>query len=557
MSEAGGRDELLARAQQRVGKILKGKYRLDRVLGVGGMAVVYAATHRNQSHIAVKMLHLELSLSEDVRGRFLREGYVANTVGHPGALVVIDEDVAEDGAAFLVMELLDGQPLDVIAKTNGGILRENVVLAIGDAVLDVLVAAHAKTIVHRDIKPANLFITRDGTLKVLDFGVARLRDASSQDSTRTGAMMGTPAFMSPEQAYGRTHEVDAKSDIWAVGASLFRLLTGRHVHLGEGASEILIKAATVPAVSLASVRPATHPGIAAVVDRALAFDKAARWESAAAMRDAIPRSRARELRGPAVGQGGARRARGGHRRGGDVRRSRPLPGDGSAMDTFPGAVARRGRGGLACDDGAAACHADRGELGRPRHGISNHADVAHPHAQSTGRPSRALRRGLGVRGGGGGDGAAVRDGPCDLPHAPAVDRERATARLLRRFSLGGASPARVIAGRRAPSGAPAVRGSRCRRRARHGGLRGSPHPGDSRRALARSTSDVEGEGRICRTFHPTRCPSSLVHPRPIRPWPRHDQRRRPLPPVARWRIESPCVHFSPCSSSPRWSPRPP
>ena len=110
-------------------------------------------------------------------------------------------------------------------------------LAIGDAVLDVLVAAHAKAIVHRDIKPANLFITRDGTLKVLDFGVARLRDASSQDSTRTGAMMGTPAFMSPEQAYGRTHEVDAKSDIWAVGASLFRLLTGRHVHLGEGASE--------------------------------------------------------------------------------------------------------------------------------------------------------------------------------------------------------------------------------------------------------------------------------------------------------------------------------
>jgi serine/threonine-protein kinase len=287
MSAPGGHEQLLSRAQQRVGRVLKGKYRLDRVLGVGGMAVVYAATHRNQSRIAVKMLHLELSFSDDVRNRFLREGYVANTVGHPGALSVIDEDVGEDGAAFLVMELLDGQPLDVIALAHGGILPDHVALAIADSALDVLVAAHAKAIVHRDIKPANLFITRGGTLKVLDFGVARLRDASIQDTTRTGAMMGTPAFMSPEQAYGRTHDVDAKSDIWAVGATIFQILTGRHVHTGEGASELLIKAATVPAVSLASVLPAVHPGIVAIVDRALAFDKAARWESAAAMRDAI------------------------------------------------------------------------------------------------------------------------------------------------------------------------------------------------------------------------------------------------------------------------------
>ncbi len=287
MTEVGGPNEVLARAQQRVGKILKGKYRLDRVLGVGGMAAVYAATHRNQSRVAVKMLHLELSFSDEIRTRFLREGYVANTVGHPGALSVIDEDVAEDGAAFLVMELLDGQALDALARAHGGTLSEGVVLAIGEAVLDVLAAAHAKAIVHRDVKPANLFITRSGVLKVLDFGIARLRDASGQESTRTGAMMGTPAFMSPEQAYGRTKEIDAKSDIWAVGASMFQLLTGRHVHSGEGASELLIHAATTPAVSLASVRPETRQGTVAIVDRALAFDKAARWESAAAMRDTI------------------------------------------------------------------------------------------------------------------------------------------------------------------------------------------------------------------------------------------------------------------------------
>src|SRR5271168_5018859 len=101
-------DELLALARARIGRVLRGKYHLDRVLGVGGMAVVYAATHRNQKQFAIKMLHAELSIRDDVRQRFLREGYAANSVKHPGALAVLDEDEAEDGSAFLVMELLDG-----------------------------------------------------------------------------------------------------------------------------------------------------------------------------------------------------------------------------------------------------------------------------------------------------------------------------------------------------------------------------------------------------------------------------------------------------------------
>ena len=103
-----GDDELTSRAQARVGTVLRGKYRLDRVLGVGGMAVVYKATHRNQAEFAVKMLHPELCIRDDMRARFLREGYAANSVKHPGAVRVVDDDVAEDGAAFLVMELLDG-----------------------------------------------------------------------------------------------------------------------------------------------------------------------------------------------------------------------------------------------------------------------------------------------------------------------------------------------------------------------------------------------------------------------------------------------------------------
>jgi len=105
-------DPLMVRAQQRIGQVLREKWRLDALLGVGGMAAVYAATHRNQKRVAIKMLHPELSFNSAVRQRFLREGYVANTVQHSGAVSVDDDDVSEDGCAFLVMELLDGETLD-------------------------------------------------------------------------------------------------------------------------------------------------------------------------------------------------------------------------------------------------------------------------------------------------------------------------------------------------------------------------------------------------------------------------------------------------------------
>jgi eukaryotic-like serine/threonine-protein kinase len=191
-------DELLTVARARLGRVLRGKYRLDRVLGIGGMAVVYAATHRNKKKFAIKMLHPELSIRENIRTRFLREGYVANSVEHPGAVAVLDDDVAEDGSAFIVMELLDGAPVDEVWTRQGQRLPLGTVLAIGDALLDVLVAAHGKKIVHRDLKPANLFLTSDGRLEVLDFGIARLHDETSSEATATGAMLGTPAFMAPD-----------------------------------------------------------------------------------------------------------------------------------------------------------------------------------------------------------------------------------------------------------------------------------------------------------------------------------------------------------------------
>jgi serine/threonine-protein kinase len=282
-------DDVELRARGRIGTILCGKYRLDDVLGVGGMAVVYAATHRNQKRVAVKMLHPELSMHREVRARFMREGYAANTVDHPGAVAVLDDDIAEDGAAFLVMERLEGEELERLWQRHGGRLEARVVLAVADPLLAVLEAAHAKSIVHRDIKPANLYITRDGTLKVLDFGIARARDAASegQSGTKTGMLLGTPAYMAPEQALAKSKEIDGVTDLWSVGATMFALLSGHLVHEGESATAVLVQAATQPARSLALAAPDADPRVVAIVDRALAFDKAARWPNATVMRTAV------------------------------------------------------------------------------------------------------------------------------------------------------------------------------------------------------------------------------------------------------------------------------
>jgi serine/threonine-protein kinase len=275
------------RAQRRVGQVLAGKYTLERVLGVGGMATVYLGVHRNGNRVAVKVLHSVLSIDDDVRARFLREGYVANSLGHPGAVRVLDDDVAEDGSAFLVMELLDGETLEQRRKRRGGQLPHGEVLALAHQLLGVLAAAHEKGVVHRDIKPENLFLTRGGELKVLDFGIARVLDPTGMNGTGTGSRLGTPAFMPPEQALGRAAEIDARSDLWAVGATMFTLLTGAFAHDAETAAELVVRTATRPARALGSVWPEAPAQVAAIVDRAVAFAPGDRWQSARAMSDAV------------------------------------------------------------------------------------------------------------------------------------------------------------------------------------------------------------------------------------------------------------------------------
>ena len=281
-----------ASARDRIGKTLCGTYFLEEVLGVGGTAVVFRATHRDGNRLAVKLLHDHLCKSRDVTRRFMREAYLANLLEHPGTVRVLDDDVDENGVAFLVLELLEGETLEERRVRLGGRLAVDEVLGYMDHLLEVLELAHDKNIVHRDIKPSNLFLTNDGVLKVLDFGIARMLDEQgAATATKTGQMIGTPAFMPPEQALSKPKEIDKQTDIWAVGATIFTLLSGELVHIAESSSEHLVKAATLHARSVARVLPGVPANVETLVGRALRFDKKDRWASATEMRRELWRVR--------------------------------------------------------------------------------------------------------------------------------------------------------------------------------------------------------------------------------------------------------------------------
>jgi serine/threonine-protein kinase len=281
-------DERVERALARVGRLVRDRWHLDAVLGVGGTAAVYAATHRNGKRVALKMLHPELSAHLEMKRRFIDEGYVANRVGHPGAVSVIDDDVTDESNVFLIMDLLEGETLDQCVSEGGWLLPARV-LTITHAVLDILAAAHDKGIVHRDVKPDNIFITRDGNVRLLDFGIARLTMPGRTHTTETGTALGTPAFMPPEQARGRWEQLDGRTDLWALGATMFFLLTGRDVHEAETVNEELLAAMTKRAPSLGELAPHLPKPLVDLVDRALAFERVDRWPSAREMQAAVRR----------------------------------------------------------------------------------------------------------------------------------------------------------------------------------------------------------------------------------------------------------------------------
>jgi eukaryotic-like serine/threonine-protein kinase len=277
-----GNPRTRASATDWTGKTLFGKWTVERLIGVGGTATVLQARHRNGRRAALKVLHPHLAAHGRTRERFLREGRLANLVNHPGVVAVLDDFMTDDGTAVLVLELVQGQTLAALAKASGGILQPGEVVAAACAMLDILAVAHDANVIHRDIKPENILRRADGSHKLADFGLAALHHELGM-LTGTNMALGTPAYMSPEQARGDALHVDARTDIWGLGATMYTLLTGRYLHATSAPKNLVVAAATEPAPAILSLEPDMHPPLAGIIDRAVRMDKEDRWPNARAM----------------------------------------------------------------------------------------------------------------------------------------------------------------------------------------------------------------------------------------------------------------------------------
>lgn len=264
-------------AHEHIGRTLRGKWTLEALLGVGGMAAVYAATHRNGGRAAIKLLHHELGAMAEVRTRFVREGYLANRVGHPAVVRALDDDVDDDGTPFLVMELVEGETLEQRAAEE--LMNAEELLAVAEQILEVLSAGHERGIVHQDLKPANLLVDNDGRVRVLDYGIARSID--DDPTTLKLRTTGTPSFMSPEQVRGDV--VTGASDLYSLGATLFALATGRPPHVADTPIHLMLRIATESAPRVSELAPSLPRPLAQLIDRALRHEPDRRWASANAM----------------------------------------------------------------------------------------------------------------------------------------------------------------------------------------------------------------------------------------------------------------------------------
>lgn len=268
-----------------VGALLDGKYRIERVLGRGGMGAVYLAENVVVGRkVAVKLLHHDLLDDPQTLVRFRLEARAAAAVGHPGIVDVFDLGSADDGSEYIVMEALEGETLGARIERRGRLPAEEL-LPIMCSVLDALAAAHDKGIVHRDLKPENVFLVSapvPGT-RILDFGISKFRDTEELRLTSTGAAMGTPLYMSPEQARG-AREVGPATDLYAIGGILYKGLTGEPPIFGSSYSEVLSKLLMDPPRPILEVLPTLDPALGAVVDRLLAKKPGDRPESAVALR---------------------------------------------------------------------------------------------------------------------------------------------------------------------------------------------------------------------------------------------------------------------------------
>ncbi|HVW28655.1 MAG TPA: serine/threonine-protein kinase [Polyangiaceae bacterium] len=272
-------------AEERIGSSLAQRYRLDAVLGTGGMGVLFRGVDaEGGGPVAVKMLKPDHSLDPARVGRFFRETRLAAALRHPNIAAVLDSGTDETGTPFIVMELLEGKSLEQeLVERDVLSFAEAVRIAI--PIATALSAAHARGIVHRDVKPSNIFLCRttDGTVvpKLFDFGIAKSRKDDFE--THTGVFVGTPGYVAPEQA--RDGECDASTDVWGVGAVIYRAVTGSPPHMADSIPEMLANLVRepVPPLVLAGVRKSA----CAVIDRALDREPQRRYRTMAAFVHAL------------------------------------------------------------------------------------------------------------------------------------------------------------------------------------------------------------------------------------------------------------------------------
>ncbi|MFJ7129440.1 protein kinase [Streptomyces sp. NPDC098101] len=272
------------------GSVAGGRYQLRDLLGEGGMASVYLAYDTAlDRQVAIKTLHTELGREQSFRERFRREAQAVAKLSHTNIVSVFDtgEDTL-DGAVmpYIVMEYVEGQPLGAVLASDVrqyGAMPADKALKVTADVLAALEVSHEMGLVHRDIKPGNVMTTKRGVVKVMDFGIARAMQSGVTSMTQTGMVVGTPQYLSPEQALGRA--VDARSDLYSVGIMLFQLLTGRLPFDADSPLAIAYAHVQEEPVAPSSVNRSVTPAMDALVARALRKNPNERFPSAAAMRD--------------------------------------------------------------------------------------------------------------------------------------------------------------------------------------------------------------------------------------------------------------------------------
>ena len=260
------------------GEVIAGKYRLNQLLGVGGMATVWSATNvYTDREFAVKCLLPNVGSTEEARARFLMEAKVSARVDHPNVIEVIDVGQMEDGALFLVMELLTGLSLEAAVRREQPPMTVYQLCVVMLEVARALAAAHQNGVVHRDLKPTNIFLHRgrDGnvTTKVLDFGVSKFLESDRNHAlTMDGTLLGSPMYMSPEQAVGST-SIDGRADIFAFGAILFEALSGHRCYEAPNFNALLVAVATKPPKSIDECAPQMPEPLRALVRDTLVTDR--------------------------------------------------------------------------------------------------------------------------------------------------------------------------------------------------------------------------------------------------------------------------------------------